>query len=81
MSGKTRVGEPIVNGIVSNVFDGSIDELLASRLIFKNGKVVPGPSSNLPTNASSVIVVETPTVGVSLQDRVFAHSQIILNYD
>ena len=46
-SGRTRFGEPIVNGVISRddkgmpIRDGSIDELLASKDVFIDGKQAP----------------------------------------
>ncbi|MBN2015781.1 hypothetical protein JW766_03020 [Candidatus Dojkabacteria bacterium] len=69
--GKTRFGERIINGVVSNVQDGSIDELLASDKIYFKGDVIQGPS------AKTAIVVETPAQELPLRARVNAHLSII----
>ncbi len=69
--GKTSFGQKIINGIVSKVHDGSIDELLASKYIVKGKRRVKGPY------ARSVIVVETNAVGISLSKRVRIHSKIL----
>ncbi len=78
LSGKTRFGEPVQNGVVSRdekglpIRDGSIDELFASTQVFKNKKLIPGPS------AQTVIVVETPAFsGSNLDKRVGAQSAIL----
>ncbi len=78
LSGRTRFGEPIVDGVISRddhggpLRDGSVDELLASTEIFQDGKKVPGPS------ARTVIVVETPAFAGSKFDlRVAAQSAVI----
>lgn len=71
MQGKTRFGEKIKNGIVANIADGSIDELLAAKKIIFKDKVVEGPS------AERVVTIETSTVGVPLEKRVKAHSEIL----
>jgi len=71
MSGETSFGEKIKNGVVANIPDGSIDELLWSKKIILNGKVIKGPS------AKKVITIETRIVGVPLQKRIKAHSAII----
>lgn len=68
---KTRFNEPIVNGIVSNVHDGSIDEFLASDKILINNKPKKGP------NASSVLVIETISYKIPLKKRVNAHENIL----
>jgi hypothetical protein len=58
--GLTRFGEPIEAGMISHddqgraLRDGSIDELLAAREVFRDRRRVPGPA------ARTVIVVETP---------------------
>lgn len=71
LEGKTRFDEEIFAGVVGPVCDGSLDELLASEKIIAHGTVVPGP------HAPTVVVVETPTVGVSLETRIEAHGEIM----
>lgn len=78
MGGETRFHEPIVNGAVINSRlsenmpkDGSIDELLSSKKIIVNNRVVPGPSARVS------VVVETPAKSLSLSARIKAHSAII----
>ena len=70
-NGVTRFGDTIVDGIVNASKDGSIDELLASNVIYKNNSMI------LKHPAKTVIVVETPSVGVPLEKRVIAHLEII----
>jgi len=77
-SGRTRFGEPIVDGVISRddhgqpIRDGSVDELLASTEVFKDGTKIPGPA------ARTVIVVETPAFAGSKFDmRVAAQSAVI----
>ena len=77
-SGKTRFGEPIEAGVISRdeqglpIRDGSIDELLAAREVFLDGRKVPGPA------ARTVIVVETPAfAGSQLELRVGAQTAVI----
>jgi len=70
-NGVTRFGDIIVDGIVNASKDGSIDELLASNVIYKNNSMI------LKHPTKTVIVVETPSVGVPLEKRVIAHSEII----
>ena len=70
-SGKTRFGEKVLRGVITGAKDESIDELLGSKVIIKNNKRVKGPS------VKTVIVVETPTVGVSIKKRILVHSNII----
>lgn len=69
--GKTAFGEKIIKGVVSNIKDGSIDELLSSEKIIVNGKIKKGP------DAKSVVVIETKTLDVPLKIRVKAHSHIL----
>ncbi len=69
--GKTLFNQKINSGIVSNVHDGSIDELLASKYIIRGKRRVKGPY------ARSVIVVETNTVGIPLSKRVRIQSKIL----
>ncbi len=79
MTGLTRFGELVLNGVAVDintrlpVSDGSIDELLAAKSIIMDGQVVRGPSSK------TSLVIETPTINVSLERRVQAHSNILLN--
>ncbi len=69
--GTTRFGEAIIEGVVSNVHDGSIDEMLASQSVIVGGQAVPGPA------APSVIVVETPASRLPLPSRIDIHVGII----
>lgn len=71
LSGKTRFDEPIVDGIVSGVQDGSIDELIASEEILAEGAARDGPSGR------SVIVVETSAMRRPLKERVDVHCAIL----
>jgi hypothetical protein len=71
MSGKTRFGEEITNGVVGPQSDGSIDELLAAETIIIAGKSVPGP------RAESVIVIETPAAAMPLDARQRAHLAVL----
>ena len=71
LSGKTRFNEPIINGIVSDVKDGSVDELIASEKVITDGAFQAGPAGK------SVIVVETSAAKLSLKERVRVHSSII----
>jgi len=77
-SGKTRFGEPIVQGVISRddqggpIRDGSIDELLAATEVFVDGRKVKGPA------AHTVIVVETPAFEGSKFDlRVAAQGAVV----
>jgi hypothetical protein len=74
-SGKTRFGEKIEGGIIFDVHDSSIDELLSAEKIFINGKISKGPG------APSVIVVETPIKGVKLARRVKIHKSILASLE
>lgn len=69
--GKTTFNQVINDGVVANIHDGSIDELLSSKYIIKGKRRVKGPY------ARSAIVVETNTVGIPLSKRVRIHSKII----
>ncbi|MBI4675972.1 MAG: hypothetical protein HY748_00115 [Elusimicrobia bacterium] len=71
LSGKTRFDESVVDGIISDVSDGSIDELIASTQAIVGGKLRKGPSGK------SVIVVETSSKGMPLPDRVRVHAEVI----
>ena len=76
LNGKTRFKEEIINGIVSNIHDSSIDELLASENIILNNKLARGPS------AKSVIVTETQrSTRIKLKKRIKADSEIILSLE
>ena len=72
-SGRTRFGEPIVHGVVLDSIDGSIDELLSSKKIVVNNRVVPGPSARVS------VVVEIPAQSLPLSARINAHSAVILS--
>lgn len=74
-TGITRFGENIVNGVVVNKEDGSIDELLATDKIFSEGKVI----AKSPTR--SVITVETPTYPNPLRQRIRLHEAVIELYE
>jgi len=74
-TGQTQFNQKIINGIVTNVKDGSIDELLSSYRIIINNKIKKGP------RAKSVIVVETNVRNQTLYKRINAHSEIILNLE
>jgi hypothetical protein len=69
--GYTSFNEKIIKGVVSDINDGSIDELLSSEKIIVNGEIRKGP------NAKSVVVIETKTIDVPLKKRVKAHSYIL----
>lgn len=73
--GTTRFGEVITDGIVSNIHDGSIDELLASPTVIVNSQAVPGPA------AKSVIVVETPASRLPLPARVDIQAKVIASLE
>ena len=74
-SGRTRFGEKIVNGIIGNTKDGSVDELLSSKKVILNNKIYIGPSSR------TSIVVETPIKNKSLKERVKIHKSVINIYN
>jgi len=72
-SGKTIFNQDVQEGIVSNVKDGSIDELLASDKIIIKNKIIKKPS------AKSVVVIETNTIKIPIKKRIKAHSEILKN--
>lgn len=67
----TRFGEPIVDGVIAPLQDDSIDQMLSSSVLVRDGQVIPGPG------ARTVVVVETPTRSVPLARRVAAHAAIL----
>ncbi len=79
-SGRTRFDEPITGGVISRddkgapIRDGSIDELLASREVFVDGRKIPGPA------ACTVIVVETPAFAGSRFDLRMAAQGAVLRH-
>ncbi len=74
LSGYTRFGEKIKNGIIANADDGSIDDFLAAEKIWHLGQIEAGP------NVASVVVVENPAVKIKLTSRIAAHGEIVRNY-
>ncbi|MBM4196792.1 MAG: M14 family metallocarboxypeptidase [Gammaproteobacteria bacterium] len=78
MSGTTRFGEPVENGLSTRdaegkpFRDGSVDELLSAPTVFVAGKPQPGP------NGPTVLVVETPAFAAArLADRVRAQAAVL----
>lgn len=71
LSGETRFGEQVVDGIIGPVIDSSIDELISSRDVVANGRVQPGPA------AKTVLVFETPAAALPLERRIDAHAALI----
>jgi len=71
MSGETRFGEVINNGIIGPVIDGSIDELMAADSVIVDGRAQAGPA------ARTVLVFETPAGQLSLQNRIRAHAALL----
>lgn len=69
--GETRFGEPIENGIIGPVIDSSIDELLSAPTLVVGNRLQTGPA------AATVLVLETPTRGLSLDRRVAAHAALV----
>lgn len=72
---ETRFGESVKDGIIYNIRDGSIDELLAAKKIFVNGKVVK------KAVAKSVIVTETPVKDTPIEKRVKIDTLVIESLD
>lgn len=71
---ETRFGESAKDGIVYNIHDGSIDELLSAEKIYLNGKIAKKPA------AKSVIVVETPVKGAPIKERVKTDELVINSF-
>jgi hypothetical protein len=71
LSGKTDFEEKIEAGVVCGVSDGSIDELISARRVFRGGRLGEGPGGR------SVIVVETSSMKMDLARRVRLHRAII----
>ncbi len=71
MSGETRFGEVINNGIIGPVIDSSIDELMAADSVVVDGLAQAGPA------ASTVLVFETPAGQLSLPSRISAHAALL----
>jgi hypothetical protein len=70
-SGVTRFDEPIVNGIIGPVIDGSIDELMSADEVVVGGHAKPGPA------ARTVLVFETPAGDTDLKTRIGAHRALL----
>jgi hypothetical protein len=71
MEGLTRFDEPIADGIIGPVVDGSIDELMSSATVLLDGQPAPGPA------AATVLVFETPAAALPLPQRVRAHAALL----
>jgi hypothetical protein len=71
MKGLTRFDEPIADGIIGPVVDGSIDELMSSATVLLDGQPAPGPA------AATVLVFETPAAALPLPQRVRAHAALL----
>ena len=71
MSGETRFGEPISNGIIGPVTDSSIDELMSAAMVVADGQIQAGP------RAATVLVFETPAAAIPLSQRVAAHAALL----
>ncbi len=71
MQGTTRFDETVTAGIVSDVKDGSIDELLGASTVILNGKSVKGPSGQ------SILVLETSSMNARLSERKRVHAKVI----
>jgi hypothetical protein len=71
MDGATRFDEPINQGIIGPVVDGSIDELMSAATIMRDGAIQPGP------HADTVLVFETPAAAIPLSQRVQAHAALL----
>jgi hypothetical protein len=71
MDGVTRFDEPISEGIIGPVIDGSIDELMSAESIMVDGEIQPGPF------ADTVLVFETPAAAIPLSQRAQAHAALL----
>jgi hypothetical protein len=74
--GETRFGEPVIKGVVQidkTKPDYSIDELLAARKIFLDGRVSYKPA------AKTAIVIETPAKAMELEERKKAHMDVLFS--
>jgi hypothetical protein len=71
IDGLTRFDEPIADGIIGPVVDGSIDELMSSATVILDGQPAPGPA------AATVLVFETPAAALPLAPRVRAHAALL----
>jgi predicted deacylase len=71
LSGQTDFDEKIRGGIICDVNDGSIDELVAAAQVYAEGRVQAGPAGG------SVIVVETSSMKAALPRRARLHRAII----
>jgi predicted deacylase len=70
-TGQTRFDEPIADGIIGPVTDGSVDELMSAREVVVDGRARPGPG------AETVLVFETPAAALPLDQRVAAHAALL----
>lgn len=71
LTGKSGFDEIIEGGVIADVQDGSVDELLAAKTVLAEGRPRPGPG------ARSAIVVETSTMKAPIEERVRVHSAVI----
>jgi hypothetical protein len=71
LAGRTRFDEEISAGIIGPVVDSSIDELLSAPVVIVGRKSRPGPA------ARTVLVFETPTGELGLEQRVAAHAALL----
>lgn len=71
LSGQTRFGQEITNGVCGPDNDGSVDELLAAERLIVDGSVVAG------LHAETALVIETPAAAMPLEKRVAAHLAVI----
>ncbi len=69
--GTTRFGEVIKNGIIAEVKDGSVDELLSAPRIFLQNHPAAGPSSYIS------IVIETTSINMPVEKRAAMHRHIM----
>lgn len=71
MDGKTDFDEPISAGIIGIVTDSSIDELMSAAQVVVGGSLTSGPAAPI------VLVIETPSTRMTLEERIRAHQAVL----
>lgn len=71
ISGQTRFGEEIDDGIIGPVIDSSIDEFMSAADIVVDGRPRTGPHTR------TVLVFETPAKALTFEQRKAAHFALI----
>lgn len=70
-NGETRFQERISGGMIGEVKDGSIDELLAAAHIVRDGSLEAGPAGR------NVLVIETSSKATALPARIAGHGCVL----